>query len=220
MVLSESIQDYLKTIYQLRQGAERVTTNALAGQLGIAAASVTGMLKKLSELRLVEYEPYQGARLTPAGEKIALEVIRHHRLLELYLRDAMGYTWDQVHDEAERLEHAISEEFADRMSQLLGDPKIDPHGNPIPSKDGTVAAPSRRKLSDAAPGETVEIERIEEDDTALLRRVAELGLMPGARLVVARPAPGDDAVAARTEHGRRQVRIERDVASRVFVREE
>src|SRR4029453_11722408 len=114
-MLSESMQDYLKTIYEIGEGTARVTTNALADQLGVTAASVTGMLKKLAEMKLVEYEPYQGVVLTRAGQKIALEVIRHHRLTELYLTEAMGFSWDRVHAEAERLEHAISEEFADKM---------------------------------------------------------------------------------------------------------
>src|SRR5262245_28979263 len=129
-MLSESIQDYLKTIYELRHENERATTNALAVRLGVAPASVTGMLKKLAEMKLVAYEPYQGAALTPAGEKIALEVIRHHRLIELYLTEAMGYSWDKVHAEADRLEHAISEEFEDKISIMLGNPMVDPHGDP------------------------------------------------------------------------------------------
>jgi len=177
-MLSESVQDYLKAIYSLRHENERATTNALAARLNVTAASVTGMLKKLAELKLVIYEPYQGATLTPAGEKIALEVIRHHRLIELYLTEAMGYSWDQVHAEADRLEHAISEEFEDRISTLLGHPKVDPHGDPIPTKSGEIATTSRRTLSDAVEGSTVRIERIRDEDPALLRAVAELGLMP------------------------------------------
>lgn len=182
--LSESIQDYLKTIYDLRQENERVTTNALAARLNIAAASVTGMLKKLAEMKLVSYEPYQGATLTPAGEKIALEIIRHHRLIELYLTEAMGYSWDQVHAEADKLEHAISENFVERISQMLGDPKIDPHGDPIPAKDGTVAASSRMTLREAHAGSTVRIERVRDEDAALLRQVADLGLRPQTIITV------------------------------------
>ena len=179
-MLSESMQDYLKTIYQISQGASRVTTNALAEMLGVTAASVTGMLKKLADLKLVEYEPYQGVVLTLAGQKLALEVIRHHRLTELYLTEAMGFSWDRVHDEAERLEHAISEEFADKMSALLGDPQRDPHGSPIPSKDGVVASSSQVTLSGVAIGHTVRVERVNDEDAELLRELAGIGLLPGA----------------------------------------
>jgi DtxR family Mn-dependent transcriptional regulator len=212
--LSESVQDYLKTIYDLRQENERVTTNALAARLNIAAASVTGMLKKLAEMKLVAYEPYQGATLTPAGEKIALEVIRHHRLIELYLTEAMGYSWDQVHAEADKLEHAMSENFVERISQMLGDPKIDPHGDPIPAKDGTVAASSRMTLREASAGSVVRIERVRDEDAAILRQVAELGLMPqtvitvganeGDQLHVILPAGEDRAVG-------------HDIAQHIFV---
>jgi DtxR family Mn-dependent transcriptional regulator len=212
--LSESVQDYLKTLYDLRQGNERVTTNALAARLDIAAASVTGMLKKLAEMKLVSYEPYQGAILTPAGEKIALEVIRHHRLIELYLTEAMGYSWDQVHAEADKLEHAISENFVERISQMLGDPKVDPHGDPIPAKDGTVASSSRMTLREASAGSVVRIERVRDEDAALLRQVAELGLMPqtvitvganeGNLLHVTLPAGEDRAVG-------------HDIAQHIFV---
>lgn len=225
--LSESMQDYLKTIFSLRLNSDRVTTNAIAASLDVAAASVTGMVKKLAGMKLVEYERYQGVRLTPAGERIALEVIRHHRLIELYLTEAMGYSWDQVHAEAERMEHAISEEFEERMAQLLGDPKFDPHGNPIPTKDGCIAACSRRRLSEVPGGETAQIERIEDEDPALLRRVAALGLTPGAMLTVIRQSAGDDAAPvilvpgtpAPDETEGRPLRLERDIAEHIFVRE-
>jgi DtxR family transcriptional regulator, Mn-dependent transcriptional regulator len=142
------------------------------------------MLKKLAEMKLVDYVPYQGAQLTPSGEKIALEVIRHHRLLELYLMEAMGYSWDQVHAEADKLEHAISEEFEDRIAKLLGDPKTDPHGDPIPSKTGEIAATSSHSLFDSAIGATLRIQRVRDEDPALLRRIAGLGLMPGALVTI------------------------------------
>ncbi len=190
--MSESIQDYLKTIYELHRDQTRATTNALAARLRVEAASVTGMLKKLAELKLVDYVPYQGAQLTPSGEKIALEVIRHHRLLELYLMEAMGYTWDQVHDEADRLEHAISEEFEDKIATLLGDPKVDPHGDPIPSKTGEVAETSRHTLLMTQPNERVRVQRVRDEDPELLRRMAELGLTPGAIIEIVESANSDD----------------------------
>lgn len=142
------------------------------------------MLKKLAELHLVEYVPYQGAALTPAGERIALEVIRHHRLIELYLMEAMGFSWDQVHAEADRLEHAISEEFEDRIAHLLGHPTTDPHGDPIPTKSGRIAATSRDTLDSAATGCAYRVERVRDENPAVLRRAAELGLRPLALLTV------------------------------------
>ena len=185
-MLSESMQDYLKTIYDLRQQSGRATTNALAEKLGVKAGSVTGMIQRLAEMKLVAYEPYQGAALTQAGEKMALAIIRHHRLVELYLTEAMGYTWDRVHEEADRLEHAISDEFADKISSLLGDPKVDPHGDPIPSKDGTMAAFSTDTLDRVPTGSTVRIERVRDEDSCVLRKVAQLGLMPGTVIQVDR----------------------------------
>jgi DtxR family Mn-dependent transcriptional regulator len=184
-MLSESMQDYLKTIYQISPGTNRVTTNSLADMLGVTAASVTGMLKKLADMKLVEYEPYQGVVLTLAGKKLALEVLRHHRLTELYLTEAMGYSWDQVHEEAERLEHAISAEFADKMSSLLGDPQRDPHGSPIPSKDGEVATTSQLTLNRVPEGHTVTIERVTDESSETLRALAALGLMPGVTVTLA-----------------------------------
>lgn len=183
-MLSESVQNYLKAIYALREDGQRATTNALAERLGVAAASVTGMLKKLDEMSLIAYEPYQGATLTPAGARIALEVVRHHRLIELYLTSAMGYSWDKVHAEAERLEHAISEDFEDAMARVLGDPSRDPHGDPIPTKDGQVAPHSRLTLCELSLGRVGRIERVRDADPAVLRRAAQLGLRPGARVTV------------------------------------
>jgi DtxR family transcriptional regulator, Mn-dependent transcriptional regulator len=142
------------------------------------------MLKKLSEMKLVDYVPYQGAHLTASGEKIALEVIRHHRLIELYLIEAMGYSWDQVHAEADKLEHAISEEFEDRIAQLLGNPTTDPHGDPIPTKSGQVTPISYDTLLHTAVGQTVYVQRVRDEDPAVLRHAAELGLWPRTLLVV------------------------------------
>jgi DtxR family transcriptional regulator, Mn-dependent transcriptional regulator len=228
-MLSESMQDYLKTIYNLGRTHQRVTTNALAETLNIAAASVTGMVKKLAEMKLVEYEPYQGVTLTRAGEKIALEVLRHHRLLELYLTEALGYSWDRVHEEAERMEHAISEEFADKVSALLGDPKTDPHGAPIPSKDGHVAAISRLPLSDIPAGRTVQVERVPDEQPELLRHMAELGLVPRAVVtVVSYDANGEGlsilirkASARRAQPAHHSVPhfVPRSIAQHVYVRD-
>jgi len=214
-MLSESIQDYLKAIYHLRQEDERATTSALSAHLNVSAASVTGMLKKLAELGLVIYEPYQGATLTPAGEKAALEVIRHHRLLELYLTQAMGYSWDQVHAEAERLEHVISEDFEERMASLLGDPAFDPHGDPIPTRSGQVAPSSYRTLHEADEGSLVRVERIRDEDPALLREVAILGLWPQTRLLVG--ARDADATLTVYFSSGQPCRVSVRIASNIFI---
>ncbi len=214
-MLSQSVQDYLKTIFELRQVSERVTTNALAEQLDVAPASVTGMIKKLAELKLVEHAPYQGVSLTAAGEKMALAIVRHHRLIELYLTEALGYSWDKVHEEADRLEHAISEEFADKISTLLGDPKVDPHGDPIPSKDGTIAAFSIHTLDQVPAGHTVRIERVRDEVPEVLRHIATLGLLPGTIVDVSRTDP-ENSLAVTLGHGETQT-ISREVARSIYV---
>src|SRR3990172_755566 len=148
--LSPQMQDYLKTIYLLEGRPGGASTSGIAQALGVRPASVTGMLKKLAELKLVRHVPYQGAHLMRRGERIALEIVRHHRLLEVFLVETLGYTWDEVHAEAARLEHAISEDFEDRLAARLGDPQIDPHGDPIPAKDGSLPAPPPTTLSTLA----------------------------------------------------------------------
>lgn len=167
-----AVEDYAKTIYKLQAQAEAVSTSALAERLGTTAAAVTKMVKHLAALRLVSYTPYHGVRLTPSGEKIALEVIRHHRLLELYLAQAMGYSWDEVDAEAEKLEHVISEEFEARIDALLGHPAACPHGDPIPTADGVLVDEPLRTLSECLPGETVAIVRVKDTDAAVLRALA------------------------------------------------
>src|SRR5574341_1368771 len=164
-MLSQAVQDYLKTIYKLQEQGGMVSTSALAEEMGVRAASATGMVKKLAGLKLVRHSPYQGVVLSKAGQKMALEIIRHHRLLELYLAEALGYSWDKVHEEAERLEHVISEEFEEKIFEALGRPTRDPHGDPIPAKDGTLAAGAHDRLSDLEPGAIGIIRRIS-DSTA------------------------------------------------------
>ncbi len=190
--ITPPIEDYLKAVYSLarERGVERASTSAIAGRLDVSAASVTNMMQKLAEMKLVDYVPYRGVSLTAAGEKIALEVVRHHRLLELYLAEALGYSWDAVHDEAERLEHVISEEFEDRIDAMLGHPTTDPHGDPIPPKTGRMPTGSVRPLSEARPGESVVVSRVSDRDGALLRELEALNLVPGARLTVRQRASG------------------------------
>jgi DtxR family Mn-dependent transcriptional regulator len=182
---SEAVEDYAKTIFGLeRRGEGPVTTSALAARLGVAPASVTAMLKRMSEAGLVEHEPYRGVRLTAAGRKVALEVIRHHRLIESYLAEALGMPWDRVHDEAEVLEHYISEELEERIATALGDPDFDPHGDPIPSRDLKISAERGTSLAELEPGESGTFSRVSDSDSAMLRYLAERGIRPGAELTV------------------------------------
>ncbi|MFN2586845.1 MAG: metal-dependent transcriptional regulator [Actinomycetota bacterium] len=189
---SPAAQDYLKALHAIEwEAAEAgpVSTTAVAERLGVSAASATNMLKRLDSMGLVVQVPYRGTGLTPAGRKIALEVVRHHRLLETYLAEALGVPWDEVHAEAEILEHVLSERLEDRMAALLGDPSWDPHGDPIPSKDGHMPAASRRTLWDGEDGETLAVERVSDGDPEVLRYLAGVGVTPGARVEVVRRGP-------------------------------
>jgi DtxR family transcriptional regulator, Mn-dependent transcriptional regulator len=202
-MLSEAMQDYLKTIYSLQESDHDVATSALAERLGVAAPSVTGMVKKLAALKLVRHQRYQGVRLTKAGERVALEVLRHHRLLELYLAEALGYSWDQVHAEAERLEHVISEEFEERMFHALGQPTQDPHGHPIPTKEGKVASPGSSRLADLPPGAQAVISGVSDRDPEMLRYLGERGLVPETAVTVMARAPFNGPItvkAGRASH--------------------
>lgn len=181
--LSPSAEDYLKHLYVLGQQG-KVNTQALADALGVAPASATGMLRKLTEQGLVSHAPYQGARLTAEGEQVALEVLRHHRLLELFLHRALGVPLDEVHEEAERLEHALSERLEARIAAWLGDPTHDPHGDPIPTLCGQLPARAERRLSQLAPGDSATVARVPDSDPEQLRALVTAGLTPGARLNV------------------------------------
>ncbi len=184
---TQSVDDYLKAILALTGPEEqRVTSNALAEWLGVRAASVTGMLQKLAAHRpsLVKYEKHHGARLTPAGKKRALEIQRHHRLLEQFLHDFLDYGWDEVHEEAERLEHFISEKFEDRIAAKLGDPQTDPHGHPIPERSGTLPQRTEVNLLNWACGVPALISSVSDRDPAALREMQRMGLRPNVRIVV------------------------------------
>src|SRR5919204_2391304 len=201
--LSQNAQDYLKEIYKLEADRGRATTSAIAERMGVAPPSVTAMLKKLAALGLVEHERYRGVRLTGAGTKAAIEVIRHHRLLEQYLSESLGMPIDEVHDEADRLEHALSEELEARIDQSLGFPTHDPHGDPIPDAALNLEQTSLRPLAELAPGERATIRRVPDADGELLRYLAELALLPGetVQLVEAAPFGGPVVVEARgAEH--------------------
>ncbi|MCE9615235.1 MAG: metal-dependent transcriptional regulator [Lentisphaerae bacterium] len=186
MSLSQSVENILKAIYDLQLGDQWVSTSALADRLGQKPASVTNMIQRLARAKasLVDYTPYRGARLNPTGVKVALEIIRHHRLIELYLAQTLGVPWDRVHDEAERLEHVISEDLEDRMAAALADPRLDPHGSPIPTKDGQIAAVVGVPLSEAPMRATVRVTEVRDEDANLLRYLGAMGLYPGAEFTV------------------------------------
>ena len=183
-MLSQSTEDYLKVIYEIQSIEGRVATNSLSQKLNIAPASVTGMIKKLSSKKLITHKKYQGVKLTPAGEKIALEIIRHHRLIELYLKEALGVPWDKVHEEAEKLEHVISEDIENRMDEFLGHPTSDPHGSPIPSRDGKIIERKCSCLADVEPGYMAVIAEISDRDPSMLRYLGELGFYPETRIQI------------------------------------
>jgi DtxR family Mn-dependent transcriptional regulator len=214
-MVSESAQDYLKAIWKLQAAHGEATTSALAGELGVSPASATAMLKKLDRLGLVQHEPYHGARLTPAGERVALEVIRHHRLLELYLKEALGLSWDQVHAEAERLEHYLSDEVEARIDAALGYPTRDPHGDPIPTAELVLETGERRTLVDIAAGDEAVVRRVPDSDPELLRYLADLGLVPECPVVMIEQAPFEGPVTL--EIGGTTHSIGRSVAARIEV---
>jgi DtxR family Mn-dependent transcriptional regulator len=183
---SEAIEDYAKAIYALsRRSGVAVGTSELADRLGVAPATATAMLKRLDRMGLVHHQPYRGVSLTPTGERLALEVIRHHRLLESYLSEALGMPWDRVHEEAEVLEHYISEELEGLIAAKLGDPRHDPHGDPIPGPDLAFHGEEHsRPLEALEVGETATFTRVSDSDPQMLRYLAERGIRPGVRIVV------------------------------------
>lgn len=214
-MLTQAVEDYLKTIYELEQDAGKVSTTALSDRLGVAPASVTGMVKKLAGLKLVKHEPYRGVELTATGKKIALEVVRHHRLVESYLAEALDVPWDKVHEEAEKWEHVISEEMEDLIAAKLGNPTTDPHGAPIPARDGSMPEAHLQRLSDLQPGETAVVAEVSDHDAELLRYVGELGLFPRAKLTVVSTAPFHGPVTVLV--GGQQHAIGREVAGHILV---
>jgi DtxR family Mn-dependent transcriptional regulator len=196
--LTAAVEDYLKAIYMLEGSEEVASTNALAARLDVTPAAVSGMLRKLDGLGLVEHEPYRGVRLTERGRLVALEVIRHHRLLELFLVESLGMGWDEVHAEAEVLEHVLSEELEELISAKLGHPTLDPHGDPIPSRDLAIAADSGScDLYELEPGGSGTFVRVSDADPEMLRFLTERGITPGALLRVVERQPFDGPVSVR-----------------------
>jgi DtxR family Mn-dependent transcriptional regulator len=214
---TQAIEDYLKTIYELQCAEGQVGTSLLAERLGVTPASVTGMIKKLAEMKLVAYEPYQGVKLTKAGQKIALEVLRHHRLIELFLAETLGVPWDRVHEEAHKIEHVLSEDLEERMDAMLGHPATDPHGSPIPRLDGTIDKSANTRLAELQAGQSAVVAEVNDHDSALLRYLGELGLYPKSVVAVKAIAPFDGLMTVQI--GNRQHALSRAVANEIFVAE-
>jgi DtxR family Mn-dependent transcriptional regulator len=213
-MLSQAVEDYLKAIYKL-QGEGAASTTDIARVMNVSSASVTNMIKRLAGMGLVEHRSYRGVTLTPAGEKIALEIIRHHRLLELYLKEVMGYDWKTLHEEAEHLEHHISEEFESKIEELLGYPTHDPHGDPIPTREGVITEQAADPLTEVEVGRSVVIQRVSDENPELLHYLEDMGLMPRAELCVLDKAPFHGPITLRL-HKKEHV-IGHNVASHVFV---
>jgi DtxR family transcriptional regulator, Mn-dependent transcriptional regulator len=215
-MITHAMEDYLKIIFKLEEEGSSATTQSIAERLRVQSPSVTNMVKRLAELNLVEHRPYRGVVLTLLGRKAALEVIRHHRLLELYLAEALGYSWDEVHDEADRLEHSISEEFEARIDKALGFPRVDPHGEPIPTAEGEIAEAIGLRLTEVPEGSDAVVELVSDTDPEKLRYLGDLGLYPAADLTVLEQMPFNGPVRIRvrdTEHV-----IGRQLAETIMVR--
>ncbi len=217
--LTVSIQDYLKNIYELTENGDSASTNALAEKLEVKPGSVTGMLQRLASTKpaLVEYQKHQGVTLTKEGRKVALEVIRHHRLLEAWLVQTLGYSWDEVHEEAERLEHVISEDFERRIAAAMGNPARDPHGEPIPTADLKMPFDESTPLSALRPNQTATIKRVKASDAKLLRHLDSLGLRPGVQIEVMDYSPFDHNLTIKAGH--KTMVLGLNITSKIFIEE-
>lgn len=215
--LTISIQDYLKVIYELTESGASASTNALAQKMKVSAPSVTGMIQKLASSKpaLVEYQKHQGVTLTREGRRAALEVIRHHRLLEAWLVQTLGYTWDEVHEEAERLEHVISEDFERRIAAAMGHPTRDPHGELIPTAELIMPKDTSTPLSSLRPGQTGIIQSVKAADTELLRHLEGLGLVPEAGIEVKEYSPFDHNLTVKV--GQKTAVLGLNITSKIFV---
>ncbi len=221
--ITESVEDYLKTIYTLCQESspegklegKGASTQKIAARLGVSAPGVTKMLHHLARHQLVDHAPYQGTSLTPLGEKVALELIRHHRLLELYLMESLGYGWEQVHAEADRLEHHISEGFEESIERLLGFPEFDPHGDPIPTRDGQMPRYATETLAAQADGVPLVVRRVTDENPELLCYLKERRLLPGTPVRIAEREPFGGALVVEVEGSRERISLE--AAGNVFV---
>jgi len=215
-MISESVEDYLKQTYKLQSDNEKVSLSDLATNLDVSAPSVTQMVKKLEKSGLIKYTPYQGVRLSEKGNKIALEVIRHHRLLELFLSEIMGYPLEKVHAEAEKLEHFISEDFEELLSERLGNPTVDPHGDPIPGKDGKFKKQLYLPLLEAPLKTNLLIKRVGDTNPEVLGYISKLGLLPNIKLTILRKEPFDGPLILKAKN--KEIPIGRNIAKTIFVK--
>lgn len=215
-MITHAMEDYLKIIFKLEEEGSTVTTQSIAERLEVQSPSVTNMVKRLADLNLVKHRPYRGVLLTDMGRKAALEVIRHHRLLELYLADALGYSWDKVHEEADRLEHSISEEFEARIDRALGFPSVDPHGEPIPTVEGEIAAAAGTRLTELDEGDEAVVELVSDTDPEKLRYLGDLGLYPAADITMVEQMPFEGPVRIRVAEDEHV--LGRDLAETIRVR--
>ena len=219
--LTPAIEDYLRAIHDIayeNQDAQ-VTTSLIAERLGVTRASVTGMLQKMASMepRLVDYERYQGVKLTEAGRRIALEVIRHHRLIEAYLSEALGYAWDEVHQEAHRLEHVISEEFEERIADALGHPSFDPHGHPIPDRDGVLPERDESPLTELEVGKRAFITRVQSQDGSFLRYLDQIEFSLYQEVEVIKREPSSDQIYVRIVGREASYPLDPTTTDRIFV---
>jgi DtxR family Mn-dependent transcriptional regulator len=213
--LTAPAEDYLKAIYAIGRGSGAAATNEIAQRLAIAPASVSGMVRRLADQGLLAYERYHGVRLTESGRRAALRTLRRHRVIESYLSEALGYPWDRVHDEAERLEHAASDELVDRMAATIGEPEVDPHGAPIPTRDGSVDETEYTSLAQLPIGTSGVVVRVSDEDPAMLRYLAELSILPGKKLTVKARAPYDGPITLTL--GRQELSIGPALAANVLI---
>lgn len=215
--LSRSEEDYLKAIYGLSESGDPASTTAIATVLEIQPASVTGMIKRMAESGLLEHIPYRGVRLTDRGTREALRVLRRHRILETYLCERLGFSWDDVHAEAERLEHAASDRLVEQMAAALEFPSYDPHGAPIPTRAGQIEPADPATLADARLGERLRIRAVRDENAQTLRSIAEEGLLPGVRVEVTELTSGEGAIGVSLGDERRSRSIENELARQIYV---
>jgi len=213
--LTGPVEDYLKAIYAIGRGTGPAATNEIAQRLALAPASVSGMVRRLADQGLLAYERYHGVKLTETGRLAALRTLRRHRVIEAYLSRALGYQWDRVHDEAERLEHAASDELVDRMAAMIGEPDVDPHGAPIPTREGAVDETEYTSLADLAAGTTGVVVRVTDEDPQMLRYLGEMSIRPGTRLTVRKRAPFDGPITLTI--GKHEFSIGPALAGRVLI---
>lgn len=218
--VTQAEADYLKTVFTLAEGGQRVRTNDLAAALNVSAASVTGMVQKLASADppLLHYEKHHGAALTAEGRRAALKTLRQHRLVEMFLHKILGYGWDEVHAEAERLEHVISEQLEERIARALGNPTHDPHGHPIPTRELELPPYSRTSLGDVQPGQRVLVDRVNDHDPALLRHLSKLGIRPGTELYVEAISPFDGNLSLRITDQVEPIVLGPAITGQVFIK--